>query len=712
MTSNIKKLRIGIIGCGKVAEYHARFIRELGNASLVGVADVNRQAANEFAKRHNVPAAFGSIEELLDGAELDVLHVVTPPPYHYQTAKVALDRGVHVFIEKPVALTAHEAEDLFQRADLKGVQLCPDFIQLFHPRMQQLLDVVNSGRLGRALHVESYLCWNLDDSPELRESEGLHWSYRLPGGVLRDCSSHVLYLALCLAGAPRDVQVIQKSSGKLPQGLVDHLVIQIDGSQCTATAILSCQSKSSAYGVRVRCEHGSVEANFETQTLSVSGGGMLPRRLQAVTGTFTQGFSLATQTLGNVFNFLRGKLVPYNGLRILIPRYYESVQKSEAPPISRELALAATQVEAAVLAGPNQIQASGFYLPSSQKEVHQTERVLVTGASGYVGYRVVRALMEAGYYVRVLVRPTSSLERLQELGPEIFLGDVRRPSDVQAAVADMDVIVHLAAGMQGSTDYVVDSCVRGTKSVADVAQAMGVKRVIYMSSFSVYDFAALRNGEQITENSPLEAQPETRGAYTLGKRRAEDIALQHLRETTPAWTILRPSLIVGEGRDIFAAVGPKIGRNLISLSSPRKKLLLVHVDDVATAIVVCLQNPNTKNQVYTLSDQDELTVRDYVKTCIRRGAHKDIRTIYVPYVVARLLAATANLFHRVTPRVPGMNPRRLLSVYRNAGANSSLLCNHTGWQPEGRLLARLNGEVQSSSPVSPVEHDQIPVGQA
>jgi nucleoside-diphosphate-sugar epimerase len=245
-----------------------------------------------------------------------------------------------------------------------------------------------------------------------------------------------------------------------------------------------------------------------------------------------------------------------------------------------------------------------------------------------------------------------------------------------------------------------------------VAKARGVRRVIYMSSFSVYDYAALRNGEQITESSPLEAHPETRGAYTLGKRRAEDIALQQLRETTPAWTILRPSLIVGDGRDIFAAVGPKMGKNLISLSSPRKKLLLVHVDDVATAIVVCLQNPNTKNQVYTLSDQDEITVRDYVKTCIRRDAHKDVRTVYVPYAVARILAATANLFHRVTPRVPGMNPRRLLSVYRNAAANSSLLCNHTGWQPAGRLLARLNGEVHTNSPVEPVEHDQIPVGQA
>ena len=711
MTSNSRKLRVGIIGCGKVAEYHARFIRELAHASLVGVADVHQQAANDFAKRHHVPKACGSVQELLETTELDVLHVITPPPYHYETAKAALDRGVHVFIEKPVALTAREAEDLFRRADLKGVQLCPDFIQLFHPRMQELLQIVHSGQLGRPVHVESYLYWNLDDSPELRESEGLHWSYKLPGGVLRDCSSHVLYLALCLAGVPKDVGAIRESSGRLAQGLVDHLVIQVEGRECTATALLSCKSPASAYGVRVRCEYGSAEVNFETQTLTVTGGGMLPRRIQAISGTFKQSWSLSTQTLANIFNYVRGALVPYSGLRVLIPRYYDSIRKSEAPPISRELALAVTRLEEQIFEGTSDTSSSGLYLPSFQTNVRRPERVLVTGASGYVGYRVVKALMDAGYFVRVLVRPTSSLGRLKELGPETFLGDVRRFTEVQAAATSMDTIIHLAAGMQGSPEFVVDSCVRGTQNVADVARELGIKRVIYMSSFSVYDYAALRNGDTITENSPLEAQPEVRGAYSLGKRRAEDVALRHLPEATPAWTILRPSLIVGDGRNMFGPVGPKIGQNLISMSGPRKRLLLIHVEDVAAAIVVCLQNPNTKNQVYTLSDQDEITVRDYVNAHIRRNGHENIRAVYVPYFVARTLAATANLFHKLISRVPSMNARRLTSVYRNATANSKLLCDHTGWQPAGRLLARLNGESHGGAPVESVEHDHIPVGQ-
>src|SRR5439155_4154043 len=140
---------------------------------------------------------------------------------------------------------------------------------------------------------------------------------------------------------------------------------------------------------------------------------------------------------------------------------------------------------------------------------------LVTGANGYVGWQVVQALVEYGYYVRALVRPTSSPERLQQLGVEVFLGDVRRLEDVSTAADGMQVIVHLAAGMKGSQEFIVDTCVRGTQNVAEAATVQCVKRVIYMSSFSVYDFAKLHDGEVITETSPLEEELDSKGVYSL-----------------------------------------------------------------------------------------------------------------------------------------------------------------------------------------------------
>ena len=690
---NQSRLRIGIVGCGMVAEHHARFVKAMGDAELVAVADLNPATARYFADRHGIPVVRATVGELLDSTRLDVLHVVTPPGYHYECAKAALDRGIHVFVEKPVAFTVREVSDLYDRASARGVSLCPDFIQLFHPKMQQLRDLIDSGQLGRVVHAESYLSVNLDDSPELREAEGIHWSYRLPVGLLRDYTSHLLYMALYFAGLPNDIRATRGSRGILPQGMIDHISIQVDGTRATAAIMLSCLSGSSAYGMRVLCEEGTAEINFETQTLVVTRRGSLPRRIVSATANFSQSWKLSAQAVGNIWDYIRGKLVPYSGMQFLIPRFYDSIRQAKAPPVSRELATAVVLAEERIFADCANPSFQGCYSPSTQRDVRQTERVLVTGANGFVGLEVTKALVENGYFVRALIRPTASPEGLQQLGVEIFLGDIRRREDVSAAAGGMQVIVHLAAGMRGSAQFIVDSCVRGTQNIADVASSHNLERVIYMSSLSVYDLTNLRDGVDITETSPLEEQPESRGAYSIGKRRAEDVALSQLSAPAKGWTILRPPVIVGHGHDIFGPVGSKVGNTLVCLGSPRKRLPLVHVTDVAAAIVQVLRSENTKGQVYTVSSPSPIMVRDYVQACIRGKGDQHLRVVYVPYAAARLAGWAAALVKKLTQLGPRINRRRLLSFYRNVGVNSSLLEQHTGWRPQGELLERLQEEM-------------------
>jgi len=682
------RLRIGIVGCGKVAEHHARFIKALDTAQLIAVADVNEVAARRFAAMHGIPHVRATIDDLLDATALDVLHVITPPAYHYECAKAALDRGMHVFVEKPVAFTVREITDLYERAAARGVLLCPDFLQLFHPKIQELSALIDSEHLGRVVHVESYWCLNPDDTLEMLEAEGIHWSYRVPGGPLRDFTSHLLSLALYFAGLPNHIHVSRNSRGTLPQGLIDHLAVHVDGTRSTATILLSYLARPSAYGLRVLCEKGFAEVNFDTQTLLVHHQTFLPRRVVSATANFTVSYKLSVQAVGNIVNYVRGQLVPYSGMQVLIPRFYDSILHSKIPPISRELATAVTRAEEEIFSGSTQPYFTGRYCPSAQTAIRHADRVLVTGANGYVGWQVVQALIEHGYYVRALVRPTSAPERLKQLGVEVFLGDVRRLEAVNAAADGMQVIVHLAAGMKGSQEFMVDTCVRGTQNVAEAAALQRVKRVIYMSSFSVYDFAKLHDGEDITETSPLEEQPESRGAYSLGKRRAEDVALSHLADSTTPWTILRPSLIVGKGHDILAPVGVKVGNTLVCLGHPRKRLLLVHVEDVAAAVLQLLQHKHTQGQVYTLSHHP-ITVREYVDTCIRRSRYQDLRVLYVPYLVARFGGWMAALVQKLTPLSLSINRRRLLSLYRDVGVNSALLQRHTGWQPVRALLERL-----------------------
>jgi nucleoside-diphosphate-sugar epimerase len=132
----------------------------------------------------------------------------------------------------------------------------------------------------------------------------------------------------------------------------------------------------------------------------------------------------------------------------------------------------------------------------------------------------------------------------------------------------------------------------------------------------------------------------------------------------------------------------------------RQNLLLVHVEDVAGAVLRCLQTEATRGRVFTVTSSP-IKVRDYVKNCVRNSRYQRVRVIYVPYVVARAAALAGAVAKKVLGRGPSLNRRRLLSVYRNAEAASALLFQETGWRPREDLLQRLASEAQETVPSFP-----------
>ena len=338
-------LRVAIIGCGNVAKHHIRFITETKSAQVIGLADKIEEKAWALGKPYGIRKISGSLEELLDSTTLDALHISTPPDYHYAQAVDAITRGIHVFIEKPVVFFAREATDLYSRAAAKGVLICPDFIHLFHPVFQHARSIINSGQLGNVVHVESH--WMIHDPgiPELQNAMGPHWRYELPGGILHNNITHPLYLVLCWIGMPKQVTVSAISHKTPGKGLPDHLNIMLEGDQCTAYVMLSSVIGPQNNYVQVFCEKGVVLVNFDTLTVLITRKNSWPRSLDRATSNFRQAYQLSTGAIRNITNFIRGRLVPYQGLQTLISQFYASINASTAPPVSQELAIAVTQVE-------------------------------------------------------------------------------------------------------------------------------------------------------------------------------------------------------------------------------------------------------------------------------------------------------------------------------------------------------------------------------
>jgi len=167
--------------------------------------------------------------------------------------------------------------------------------------------------------------------------------------------------------------------------------------------------------------------------------------------------------------------------------------------------------------------------------------VLVTGASGFVGFHVARALVEQGFPVRALVRPAS---RLKDLDIEVSVGDLRDPGSLVRAVEGCGVVFHVAADYRlwaRNPQELLDSNVSGTRNILEASRRAGVERVVYTSTVGCISFPP---GDLGSEDTPV-ALAEMTGIYKRSKFMAEQVALEYAASGFPV-VIVNPTAPVGD----------------------------------------------------------------------------------------------------------------------------------------------------------------------
>ncbi len=132
-------VRVGVIGAGRMGKNHCRVISGLRRAELAGVCDQNVQMGVAVARQHEAPF-FASVDELLD--QVDAVTIAVPTPYHYDIAARCLEKGVHVFVEKPITTTVEEADALVTLAEASGLVVQVGHIERFNPTYSELKNVL------------------------------------------------------------------------------------------------------------------------------------------------------------------------------------------------------------------------------------------------------------------------------------------------------------------------------------------------------------------------------------------------------------------------------------------------------------------------------------------------------------------------------------------------------------------------------------------
>ena len=233
------------------------------------------------------------------------------------------------------------------------------------------------------------------------------------------------------------------------------------------------------------------------------------------------------------------------------------------------------------------------------------DRVLVTGASGFVGSAVLRALEGRGLTLRALARATSPRANLTGLDCEIFTGDMRHAGDMSRALDGVDLLFHVAA------DYrlwardpleIIRANLEGTRTVMEAALTRGVRRIVYTSS--VATLRAPDTPTPVDETSPL-AEGEGIGAYKESKVAAERLVERMIAEHALPAVIVMPSTPIGP-RDVKPT---PTGRILVEAAMGRipafvdTGLNLVHVDDVAAGHLLAMEKGRIGER-YILGGQD------------------------------------------------------------------------------------------------------------
>ncbi|HET7912387.1 MAG TPA: hopanoid-associated sugar epimerase [Pseudolabrys sp.] len=234
------------------------------------------------------------------------------------------------------------------------------------------------------------------------------------------------------------------------------------------------------------------------------------------------------------------------------------------------------------------------------------DKVLVTGASGFVGSAVAHKLAEAGFSLRALVREKGPHSNLAGLDLEFFEGDLRDRKSLERAIAGVRYVFHVAADYRlwaRDPNEIFATNVEGTRNVMEAALHAGVERIVHTSSVATL---ALRSGQVADESTP---QPENEaiGAYKRSKIAAERLVDSMVAERGLPAVIVNPSTPVGP-RDVRPT---PTGRIIVEAAKGRipafidTGLNLVHVDDVASGHLAALRHGKI-GQRYILGGENVL----------------------------------------------------------------------------------------------------------
>jgi nucleoside-diphosphate-sugar epimerase len=471
--------------------------------------------------------------------------------------------------------------------------------------------------------------------------------------------------------------------------------IQYEGCGVLGSMIISMRSKPYAKYIEIYGTKGMIHADLAREVCVVHREKRMPGALAKMLFSVEASAQLGFGTMATALKVALGRMKSMPELSVLVGRFYESIRNNTPVPVPLEQGRHTVDVIEQIwsslpeqqLAPPRPQRGEAASKPTTAAEkrfaatIESGTKVFVTGATGFLGQRLVQALNRCGASVIALVRDDKRVPSELEGCAKFVVGDLRDAAQLAVHLAGVSVVFHCAAVTTNSVPWRVhyDTNVRGTENLLRAAAKAGVKHIVHTSSVAVYGLDDRSRG--INESEPFPVEPDRWAYYIRTKIEAEQVARAAAEETGAALSILRLGLLYGPG-----AARP-VGRGLVQVGSwrfilggGRNHLPYTYVDNAVDCMLLAAAKSRPGIEAYNVVDGPPVTVRDAAARDGRlRG--ETVRLIPVPAFLLSTMARVFEYRSRDHETAPKLTRYVVRSATRDIVYDSKKARAELGWEP-------------------------------
>jgi predicted dehydrogenase len=328
----LTRVRAAIIGSGLIAgkKHIPAFQRLRHKTELVAVCDLNLAAARDISVRFGIPSAYSDVAEMLRSEKPDLVDICTPPQSHTRLAVEAMRHGCHVLIEKPMALTSADCDEIVRASNEYGVKVCVGHSDLFYEPFMKARRMVANGAIGKVRGMRIFL----STPTNYMTSRSEHWAHRLPGGVIGETGPHIVYMTLAFIPQIRAVSVdTLKVMDEYPWSSCEDYRINLIGDEAISSATVVYTTDEWAAKVEIFGDNGFLMVDLESMSVV--------RYRRTELKAIPVGLSLLSESVQLTRAFVSNAIrVATRKVRstheIIISQFADSILSGSAPPVAAE----------------------------------------------------------------------------------------------------------------------------------------------------------------------------------------------------------------------------------------------------------------------------------------------------------------------------------------------------------------------------------------